>query len=43
MEGASPKRPKHPVYRLVRAAWWVLALWLSLAILVAVIRDVIAR
>lgn len=43
MEGARPQRPKHPVYRLVRAAWWVLALWLSVAILVAVIRDVLAH
>lgn len=30
---------KHPLYRAIRAAWWVLAIWLSAAVLIGVIRG----
>lgn len=30
---------RHPLYRAIRAAWWVLAIWLSAAVLVGVIRG----
>jgi len=30
---------RHPLYRAIRAAWWVLALWLAGAVLFGVIRG----
>lgn len=30
---------RHPVYRAIRASWWVLAIWLAGAVLVAIIRG----
>jgi len=30
---------RHPLYRAIRAAWWVLAIWVSGAILVGIIRG----
>lgn len=30
---------RHPLYRAIRAAWWVLAIWLSAAVLIGVIRG----
>jgi len=30
---------RHPLYRAIRAAWWVIAIWLGAAVLVGVIRG----
>jgi hypothetical protein len=30
---------RHPLYRAIRATWWVLAIWLATAVLVGVIRG----
>lgn len=30
---------RHPLYRAIRAAWWVLAIWVAGAVLVGIIRG----
>lgn len=30
---------KHPLYRAIRTGWWVLAIWVSAAVLIGVIRG----
>jgi len=30
---------RHPLYRAIKYAWWVLAIWLSLSVLLGVIRG----
>jgi hypothetical protein len=30
---------RHPLYRAIKIAWWVLAIWLSLSVLLGVIRG----
>ncbi len=30
---------RHPLYRAIRATWWVLAIWLAGAVLVGVVRG----
>lgn len=30
---------RHPLYRAIKIAWWVVAIWLSAAVLIGVIRG----
>lgn len=30
---------RHPLYRAIRAGWWILAIWVSSAVLIGVIRG----